>query len=429
MPNKPKTQNDKAWESLFKKYDILNQIDLHGQFTISASKIKEYREPRLMAKFDHDINLPDIFASNKLAILPVSRGDYIISHFEAYQPFNSIDEAITRVNFPEHIQSIDPNNVPSETIAINCALVSGMLEDFLCEERLYPTVSGRMRSGNFSFSIQNSKAGNTFNVQVNNAQIEIDAAFEGFETLSLLEAKRDISDDFLVRQLYYPFRLWQSRVEKKVKPIFLVYTNGIYSLYEYEFQKLDSYNSLALVKQKRYSIEDTNIEMSDLMDVAKQITKFATEPQIPFPQANSFERVINLCELLETHKLSKDAVTEKYAFDTRQTTYYTDATRYLGLVIKQKDNRKPVYELSDLGKRIMRLNYKQRQLALCKQILSHKVFHEVFYLCQSGSIPDKTEIVSIMKRSNLYNIGTDNTYARRASTIIGWINWILGIIT
>jgi hypothetical protein len=66
MSNAPKSLNDEAWEKLFSKYDILNQIDVAGQFVISATQIKEFREPRLMAKFDHTINLPKLFADNHL---------------------------------------------------------------------------------------------------------------------------------------------------------------------------------------------------------------------------------------------------------------------------------------------------------------------------------------------------------------------------
>lgn len=428
MNNRQKTQNDIAWDALFTKYDILNQIDSNGQFIISASQIKEYREPRLMAKFDHGINLPFIFANNNLAILPISRGDYVISNFEAYQPFESLDDTVTRASLPAHIQSLDPNDIPSEAIAINCALASGMLADFLGEEKLYATVSGRMGSGRFGFGIHNSRTGAISNVQVNNSQIEIDAALEGIESLAVLEAKRDLSADFLVRQLYYPYRVWQSRVSKKVKPIFLVYSNGIYSLYEYEFQDPGVYNSLVLVKHKNYSIEDTSVEMSDLMDVAAQISVFTPEPEISFPQADSFERVINICELLEAQELSRDDVTEEYAFDIRQTNYYTDAARYLGLVEKKYDGRKPIYSLSEHGRRLMRLNYKQRQLALCKSILEHKVFYNVFSFCQYGSIPDRNVIVKIMKESNLYKVESESTYVRRASTVSGWINWMLSLI-
>jgi len=432
MGIKPKTQNDKAWESLFLKYDILNQIETRGQFFISAAQIKEYREPRLMAKFDQIINLPQIFSDNYLAILPISRGDYVISHFAAYHPFESRDEAITRATLPSNLQSLDPHNVSTEAIAINCALASGMFKDFLDEETLYSTVSGRMGSGRFDFGIQNSKSGSISSIQVNNSQLEIDAALEGIETLAIIEAKRYVSLDFLVRQLYYPYRVWQSRVSKKVKPIFLVFSNGIYSLYEYEFQDPDIYNSLALVKHKNYSIEETDIEMTDILEVVAQISTFSSEPPIPFPQADSFERVINLCELLDSQQLSREDVTDEYAFDIRQTNYYTDAARYLGLVertYEYRGGRTPIYLLTALGKTIMGLSYKQRQLALCKCILEHKVFYDVFALCQQGSVPDRNTIVQIMKRSDLYNIDADSTYFRRASTIIGWVNWMLSLIS
>lgn len=430
MNPKQKTQNDIAWEALFIKYDILNRIGACGQYIISADQIKEFREPRLMVKFDHHINLPLVFSNNHLAILPVSRRDYVISNFKAYQLFESRNDTIIRATLPTHIQSLDANEVPSENVAINCALASGMFADFLNEETLYPTVSGRMGSGRFNFDILNSRTGTFFNMQINNSQIEIDAAFEGIASLALIEAKRDLSADFLIRQLYYPYRVWESRLSKKVKPIFLVYSNGIYRLYEYEFQNSAIYNSLVLIKHKNYAIEDTSIEMSDLIEEAAQILQVVPEPEISFPQADSFERVINMCELLSHQELSRDAVTEKYAFDIRQTNYYTDAGRYLGLIEKKYNGKKPIYYLTKYGRRIMRLNYKKRQLALCRCILQHRIFFNVFSFCQQyGSLPDRTTIVKIMKSSDLYNIESESTYLRRASTVSGWINWMFGLIS
>ena len=61
--------NDAAWERLFEKYRILEAVDREGRFLISAAQIKEFREPRLMTKFDHRVNLPAIFAENHLCIL------------------------------------------------------------------------------------------------------------------------------------------------------------------------------------------------------------------------------------------------------------------------------------------------------------------------------------------------------------------------
>jgi len=428
MSSSPKSHNDIAWEQLFLKYDILNQISDNGQFQISATQIKEFREPRLMAKFDHTINLPKIFADNQLAILPITRGDYVISHFEAYHNFEDDNAPVTRVALPTYIQSLDSNNIPSEAIALNCAVVAGIVADFLQDEDLVSTVSGRMGSGAFNFHIANSNTNTPFQVQVNNSQIEIDAAYEGVRGLALFEAKRDLSEDFLVRQLYYPYRVWRSRVTKPVRPLFLVYSNGIYRLYEYNFQDLNNYSSLVLVNQKNYSVEDTAIEITDIQGVLRQ-ARLEQEPQIPFPQADSFERVINICELLNEQELSRNDVTEQYAFDARQTNYYTDAARYLGLLEKKKDSSTPIYSLSDKGKRILSLNFKQRQLAYCDCILSHKAFADTLSkYFESGSMPSIGGIVGIMKQSNLYNVASDSTFERRSSTIKGWLNWIVSLV-
>lgn len=428
MSEHAKGLNDIAWEKLFEKYEILSQIDEQGQFIISASAIREYREPRLMAKFDHSINLPQIFSKHGLSILPISRGDYLISHFEAYHQFETPVEAVTRVSLPAYIQSIDPGSIPSEAVAINCALSSGILSDFLGEQPLCATVSGRMGSGKFSFGIRDLSSGNIREVMVNNAQIEIDAALEGPNSLAILEAKRDISADFLVRQLYYPFRAWQDRIPKRVRPIFLIYSNGIYHLYEYEFQNTGWYHSLKLLQQKNYSVEDTGISWEDLLTVKSQIYEFVAEPEISFPQADSFQRVINICELLSSQELSREEITENYAFNIRQTNYYTDAGRYLGLVQKRYENRKPIYSLSERGKKIMRLGYKQRQIALCKCILEHEVFYKAFSLSRSNYLLPKQQIVSIMKSVRLYQVESDSTYYRRASTISGWISWMQNLM-
>ena len=53
MNKEEKTKNDVEWEKIFERYDILSHIYNEGAFLISADQIKEYREPRLMVKFDH----------------------------------------------------------------------------------------------------------------------------------------------------------------------------------------------------------------------------------------------------------------------------------------------------------------------------------------------------------------------------------------
>ena len=60
MNNKKPGKNDIAWETLFQRYSILEIIDQQGYFEIEATKINEERESRLMAEFDHSVNLENI---------------------------------------------------------------------------------------------------------------------------------------------------------------------------------------------------------------------------------------------------------------------------------------------------------------------------------------------------------------------------------
>lgn len=418
--------NDTAWESLFDKYHILTEIEQNGQFIISANQIKEFREPRLMTKFDHKVNLPKIFASHNLSILPITRGDYVISSFSAYKKFDEPSKDVRRFTIPPHIQSLMPQFLVSEAIALNCANACGILEDFLEDQELIPTVSGRMSSGSFEFSI-NTDLG-TKNISVSNSQIEIDAAYEGINYLSLFEAKRDLSDDFLIRQLYYPFRVWRERVTKPVKPIYLIFSNGTFNLYQYQFKDPQNYNSLILVKQKNYVIT-TEISLADIEKLLRTV-KVVQEPEIPFPQADSMSRLVNLIELLNEKPMTKQDITSKYAFDERQTNYYTDAGRYLGLIDKTQDGVGNIlFRLSYCGTRIMSFEYKARQLALITQILMHKVFNDTLKLhLEMGVMPNKQTIIQFMKSSNLYRVEADSTYVRRSSTVVSWVNWILETI-
>lgn len=418
--------NDTAWEKLFDKYQILDRVDRDGQFQISASQIKEFREPRLMTKFDHRVNLPAIFRKHNLAILPVTRGDYVISSFSAYQDFEAPEAEVQRISIPAHLQSLMPKFLVSEAIALNCANACGILSDFLEDEALVPTVSGRMSSGGFAFRIDTALGPKT--VSVDHAQIEIDAAYEGLRCLSVFEAKRDLSDDFLIRQLYYPFRVWSGRVTKPVKTVFLIFSNGVFYLYQYQFEEPGYYNSLRLVKQKNYVIA-TQITRSDIERLLRTVPQ-VPEPEVSFPQANSMSRIVNLMELLYERPMTRQEITSEYAFDERQTNYYTDAGRYLELIDKGRDETGGIlFRLSPQGRRMMGLEYRERQLAIAAQILRHRVFHQTLKLhLESGEMPDTQQVVRIMKQSHLYHVEAESTYVRRSSTVTGWINWILGTI-
>jgi hypothetical protein len=77
----------------------------------------------------------------------------------------------------------------------------------------------------------------------------------------------------------------------------------------------------------------------------------------------------------------------------------------------------------------MNMPGRQRQLEFSKSILEHRAFNSTLSIALGeGRMPDKQRIVAIMKQCNLYRIESEETYKRRASTISGWINWMLEII-
>ncbi|MDR1346723.1 MAG: transcriptional regulator [Bacteroidales bacterium] len=421
-----KSRNDLAWKEIFDKYKVLDEILEVGHIEISATKINEFREARLMTKFDHKSQLPKLFADNNLSILPTSRGGYIIGTFETFCDFNSDDIKVSPIEFPAFLESLDYKNITSEATAINCAFVSKILHNFTNEENLFPTVSGRMSSSSFDFDINTAKG--LFRINVANSQIEIDGGYEGDNSLTLIEAKNYISDDFLVRQLYYPFKLWNEKINKKIRPVFLTYTNGVFHLREYEFANIEHYNSLVLVKYKKYAIQEVTFNLEILAGIIDKV-QIVKEPEIPFPQADSFERVVNLCELLNQKEfLSKEEITQNYDFDSRQTDYYSNAGKYLELIEVGRDpiTLQTGCFLTSKGKQIFNLNFDDRQKEFVKLIISHSAFRNTLKLSlENGELPNKETIIDIMKRSNLYNVNSDSTYFRRASTITGWINWIL----
>lgn len=423
---------NEAWDKLFEKYDILNKIQNDGVFFITAEQIKEFKEPRLMAKWDSSENLPSIFKKYKINILPVSRSEYVLSHFELYETIPILGEKITemqKVEIPEY-ETIDVENISSEANAINVLMLSKILDDFLDEEDNVATFNGRMGTGVFNFRVDRYRR-SSINVNVKNAQCEIDGGMENNNSVVILEAKNVIHPDFHIRQLYYPFRLWENKVQKPIRLVFSIYSNQIYRLFEYRFEDKNDYSSIKLVNTKNYSLQDTKIELNELYEVYEKVKVIYDDDQnktdIPFIQANSFERIISLMEILYEDDKSTEEIAEIMQFQIRQSDYYFNAGRYLGLFEKKpiSGSRSVKVSLTKLGKDIAKLKYKERQLKLVELILKHDIFNRLFEkVYHSGTMPTPEEIRSIMRKNNVCNTEEIN---RRSSSVYSWIKWIFNL--
>ena len=68
MKAQPPNQNDRVWETLFQQYEILEKIEQEGKFILSIEQIREGQESKVLTKFDHKNNLPEIFKKNQIPL-------------------------------------------------------------------------------------------------------------------------------------------------------------------------------------------------------------------------------------------------------------------------------------------------------------------------------------------------------------------------
>ncbi|MDP4085087.1 MAG: translation elongation factor [Bacillota bacterium] len=427
-------KNDTAWNKLFDKYNILSAINHDGFYEIPAEAIREYREPRLMCKFDHASNLPGIFKKNKLSILPLSRSKYVIGQFDIFQKVEYEKKKPILVSIPKHVETIDTKNLYSESAALHTAYVSGMIHHLLNEDyvknlgSVFPSVSGRMGSGDFSFQVK-SPEGTYKSIDVNGSQIEIDGGYESRKNFAIVEAKKESVTDFNVRQLFYPYRVWQYKIKKEVMPIFFTFSQDIFSFFIFKFNDENVFNSIQLIDQVDFMVYHQKITINDLKELFAK-TVIESEPKIPFPQADNFRRVIDLLGLLFNESLEKHFITENYNFTERQTNYYTDIGRYFGLIEKSRDaNRNIIFSLTPLGRKIMSFPYKHKYMAIAAQILKHEIFNKVFSEFFMKREFDKSRVIEIMQECGVHNLDPDaSTIPRRASTVMAYVRWIFSLV-
>lgn len=416
---------DEKWELLFDRYEIDKIVSESGLFYITADQIREFKEPRLMTKFDTRESLPKVFGG-RLGILPVTRGSYVIGDFDLYADFPEIglrNPGIKKVTIPSYYETIDIGGIRSEAGAINVMGIAGILDDFLGGDGFCQTVSGRMASGEFDFYVSDGQKNQR--IQVKNSQVEIDGGFEDRNSFAVIEGKNVVHSNFLVRQLYYPYRLWEAKLKKPVRPVFLVYSNNIFRMMEYEFTDRHGYHSIRLVRERHYSLEDTEITGQALWELWQQTTPLP-EPDVTFIQADSFEKVISLVEQLKDSPMTAAEIAEVFGFRERQSDYYYNACRYLGLAEKYKGEDGMIrVSLTDEGRGILKLSYKARQMAYVKLILQHQIFYDMFELAlRSGELPERNLICRRMEELRLCS---PNLIKRRSSSVAGWLRWMLGL--
>ena len=417
---------DRVWNSIERDYHYLDVIGSKGYFVISAEEIKKYKEPRLVTKFDTSEDIPEIFKKNNLSILPINRGTYLVSDIKTFLPLQEISQKPIGVAVSDDLTTARLSDISSESQAINYAYGIGLIDQFIGEQGLRATLDGRQGSGVFDFII-GRYSGGRLKIKVDNAQIEIDKCLEGQHSIVIIEGKKDrIMPDFMERQLFYPAKMIKALTTKKtIKPLFFSYNNGIIDLREYVIQDFQNYNSMSLVKQGRFYLYDKFYRITkDVLYIQMSKTPVVKEPvDLPFPQANTFDRVISLLEKLRLGDCTPIELTYPIGVTTtRQSNYYGDAAAYLGLAWKGKG----LYGLTKEGKELLKKMPYERVLTYMNLILSHSIFREVFmHWMKTNELYEVNDIEPMLIKDDDVQSLNDNVYHRRASTVKSWIKWII----
>lgn len=248
---------DKSWLKIFNDYKILEHNFNDKPFEISAEQIKKsvkdftktsQKEVRILCKMDSRKDLPKIMQENGLFLLPVKNKHYIILKGEGYVDIPDIKGNSEIYNSKIDFQLETSKIGNSEMQHLDFAYASSLIRTFMGDDSLVLTIRGRKYAPNFSFKIEN------YDIGVQSVQTEVDAGYEGRDKVVLIEAKNSKTKNTIIRQLYYPYRQWSENTPKQVYLLFFEKRKEEYLVWQYGFVDKNNYNSIELIKSKKYKI-------------------------------------------------------------------------------------------------------------------------------------------------------------------------------
>ena len=377
-----------------------------------------------MAYMDERSKVPPIFGSHSLFILPVSNGRYAIVRGEGYHELEvgSVVYEDFQPAFPLGTTNLDPEK--SEGSALSYAWNSGIIAHVTGQSSLLFGPPGRFALDPFDFKIDGKAE-----LHQEGAQAEIDGFFYSSNSASLMEFKARECTDFLVRQLYYPYRHWSGRAAKygwgAVRPFFVDFTLDPlkFRFFEYRFTDPEDYESIRLISARGLRVREPTRPFSGLLDVLP-------EPSLASltPQADNVERVLRVPFLVTRGQTNAFLVAESEGFTPRQSWYYRRAAEVLGLV-QQKGSG---YELTDLGLRFVSVDTVQRNELVAIQLAKIPAFHEILEGISNGRGKQITRerVARILQKHDARIHGS--TVPRRTLTALAWLRWLqntTGILT
>lgn len=249
--------NNNSWKKIFDDNKILENDFSKQPFYLSAKDIKKSvqdfkntseKEVRILCKMDTRESVPEIMKKNGLILLPVKNKFYVIVKGEGYVDIPDIkgEAEIYNTKLDFDLDTTKIGN--SEMQHLDFAYASSLIRTFMEDPSLVLTIRGRKYTPEFTYRVGNNT------VETKGVQTEVDAGYEGKNKVVLIEAKNSSTKNTIIRQLYYPYRQWSEHTNKKVFLLFFEKRVDEYLIWQYEFTDKNSYDSIKLVKSKKYKI-------------------------------------------------------------------------------------------------------------------------------------------------------------------------------
>lgn len=407
------TLKEQAWSKIREQKDIEWENGVSSK--ISSSDIKEItgEEPRLVSSMDSRDKVPEALAKDDLFVLPVNNGEYKLVEGKGYHNLEPMEDEpiVHESSIPFELATTTGE---SEDRYVKHAFNTGLISRFTGINQLFQGISSRKYSDEFSFHV-----GENGPITASSVQFQVDGLFEGEDSVVIMEAKADARDNFLIRQLYYPYRHYGDNINKKMKSIFFLYDKeeDTYNFWEYSFRDPNDYSSIQLERSQSYRIEKTDVDVEEYEEVERR-----DDGRWEIPQADDVEKIQKFPFLVAQGITDYQSMAEQLEFEPRQSSYYREAVEILDLV--QNDGKK--YALTEKGEEYINTRPDKRNKLLLKQMLRIPVINEVFQQSvsrfgEADPYISKEDIAEIIAENSHL---TGSTPKRRARTIISWFRWI-----
>lgn|GEM_PF-134234 len=422
---KLKKKND-AWTKIVSKLNLDLSSPISPIIPSTIFREEADIEARLACYNDCLSEVPPVLRASGVFPLPVRNKEYCLIKANGFHEFEEISTPI--ITYTSRIPFLpDTFDGEGESNYVHYAYNAGLISEFTGKKDIIKMNEGRFRATKFDFNI-----GSVGPIEQEGVQVQVDGLFEGRDSIIVLEAKVKSNSNFLIRQLYYPWRHWTEKSQKEVIASFLRIdkVSEVYNLWQYRFTDKSNYASIELVKTARYEIVENPYSPEEIEELSLDDVGYV-------PQADSVDKILQLVSLVGNGHQSAEAISKEMGFVGRQASYYGEAAEELGFITRSREaSGAYLFELTPRGMEFYGSRPDIRKGMLVEQMMKLPVMRAIFDRLRAINKPgdiergmNREKVSMIIEEVSRFS-GT--TPYRRASSVIAWFKWLgenTGLVT